>query len=80
VTDFETVVTDLLEGQYKQPIGIIGFNSTEGWARDVSADVAAELRLRCDLLLHDVPASLQDFLDRHDAIDQSQLMLPLRLV
>ena len=29
--DFEAVVIDLLEGQYKHPIGIFAFNSTEGW-------------------------------------------------
>jgi hypothetical protein len=33
-TDFETVVTDLLEGQYKNPIGIFAFNTAEGWARE----------------------------------------------
>jgi hypothetical protein len=78
-TDFETVVTDLLEGQYKNPIGIFAFNTAEGWSRDVFADVAIELRRRCDLQLRDVPAFLQDFVDRNDAIDRSQLSLPLRL-
>jgi hypothetical protein len=57
-TDFETVVTDLLDGQYKNPTGIFAFNAAEGWARDVSADVAAELRRRCDLQLCDVPSDL----------------------
>lgn len=78
-TDFETVVTDLLEGQYKNPIGIFAFNTVEGWSRDVSADIAAELRRRCDLQLRDLPSDLQDFVDRHDTIDRSQLSLPLRL-
>jgi hypothetical protein len=79
-TDFETVVTDLLDGQYKNPIGIFSFNTAEGCARDVSADIAAELRRRCDLQLRDVPSELRDFVDRHDAIDRSQLPLPIRLV
>jgi hypothetical protein len=79
-TDFETVVTDMLDGQYKDPIGIFAFNTAEGWSRDVSADIAAELCLRCDLQLRDLPSWLQDFVDRHDAIDRSQLALPLRLV
>jgi hypothetical protein len=30
-TDFETVVTDMLDGQYKNPIGIFSFNTAEGW-------------------------------------------------
>jgi hypothetical protein len=79
-TDFETVVTDLLDGQYSNPTGIFAFNTAEGWARDVSDDAAAELRLRCDLQLRDVPSALQDFVDRHDAVDRSQLVLQLRLV
>jgi hypothetical protein len=49
-------------------------------ARDVSAAVAAELRRRCDLQLRDVPSELQEFVDRHNQIDRSQLSLPLRLV
>jgi hypothetical protein len=77
-TDYETVVTDLLDGQYKNPVGIFAFNTAEGWARDVSADIASECR-RCDLQLRDVPSELQDFVDRHDAIDRAQLALPLRL-
>ena len=68
-TDFETVVTDLLQGQYKNPIGIFAFNTAEGWSRDVSADIAAELRRRCDLQLREPPAWLQYFV---------QLTLPLR--
>jgi hypothetical protein len=79
-TDFETVVTELLDGQYKNAIGIFVFNTAEGWARDVSADITAELRRRCDLQMRDVPSELQDFVDRHDAIYRSQLILPLRRV
>lgn len=80
-TDYETVVTDLLDGQYKHPIGIFSFNTAEGWSRDVSADVAAELRRRCDLQLSDPPSFLQDFLDRHTTpANRSQLSLPLRPV
>jgi hypothetical protein len=48
-TDRETVIQELLDGQYSNPIGVFGFNPLEGWARDVSADVAQELRRRCDL-------------------------------
>jgi hypothetical protein len=64
-TDFETVVLDLLEGQYKNPIGIFCFNPVEGWSRDVSEQIAAELRRRCDLQMRDVPPSIEDFVQRH---------------
>jgi hypothetical protein len=54
-----TSSTDLLDGQYKNPIGIFSFNSAEGWSRDVSADIAAELRQRGEFQLHDVPDFLR---------------------
>jgi hypothetical protein len=55
----------LLDGQYKKPIRVIGFNTAEGWSQDVSADVADELRRRCDLQLRDVPSSIEDLVERH---------------
>jgi hypothetical protein len=45
-TDLETVILDLLEGQYKDPVRVIGFNTAEGWSQDISVDVAHELRHR----------------------------------
>jgi hypothetical protein len=65
-TDLETVITYLLEGQYNNPVRVVGFNAAEGWARDVSADVADELRGRCGLEGAAVPAYLEAFVHRHD--------------
>jgi hypothetical protein len=42
--DLETVILDLLEGQYKNPVRVVGFNTAEKWSEDVSGDVAQELR------------------------------------
>jgi hypothetical protein len=78
-TDLEAV-TDILTGEYRSPIGVFAFNTAEGWSRDVSADIANELRRRCDLQLRDIPEPLQDFVDRHEASNRSQLMLPMRLL
>jgi hypothetical protein len=64
--DVETVIEDLLDGQYSNPVRVICFNVAQGWARDESADVAAEVRRRCDLQLRDVPSSIQDFVERHE--------------
>jgi hypothetical protein len=43
-----------------------------------SGDVAHALRRRCDLQLRDLPFYPLDFVDRHDAVNRSQLTLPLR--
>lgn len=79
-TDLEAVIGDLLEGQYKSPLRVVGFNTAEKWSQDVSADVAHELRRRCDLQQRDVPFFLQDFVDRHEGrYHDYQLPLPIRL-
>ena len=70
-----------LEGQYKNPIRVVSFNTAEHWSQDVSADVAQELRRRCDLQQRDVPFFLQDFVDRYEGrYHDIQLPLPMRLV
>jgi hypothetical protein len=80
-TDLETVISDLFTGQYDGADHVVSFNTAEGWSRDVSADIAAELRRRCDMQLAEPPAHLIEFLDRYDPLDhERQLALPLRLV
>jgi hypothetical protein len=60
-SDLETVILDLLEGQYKRPVRVVAFNTAEKWSQDVSADVAHELRRRCDLQLRDAPFFTSSF-------------------
>ena len=76
-TDLETVIQDLLGGQYSDPVRVIAFNTVERWSQDVSEDIAHELRRRCDLQLRDVPSGLQDFVECHEGHHRQ---LALRLV
>jgi hypothetical protein len=81
MTDLETVIQDLLTGQYKSPLRVVAFNTAERWSEDVSEDVAQELRRRCDLQMRDIPFFLQDFTDRYEGRYRDiQLPLPMRLV
>lgn len=78
--DLEAVIMGMLGGQYRNPISVIGFNVTEGWSQDASADVAQEIRLRCDLQGRDVPFYLEDFIERFEGrYHDVQLPLPMRL-
>ena len=60
--DRETLIRDLVEGQYSHPVRIVAFNTSEGWSRDVTMDIADELRRRYDEF-GEVPDSILDFLD-----------------
>jgi hypothetical protein len=75
--DLETLIVDLLDGQYNNPVRVIAFNTAEGWSQDVSEDIAQDLRRRCDLQQSDVPTSIQDFVEQHERYDRQQLTLRL---
>jgi hypothetical protein len=38
--DEATIVENILSGQYSHPLRVVAFNTAEGWARDVTEDVA----------------------------------------
>jgi hypothetical protein len=64
-TDLESVIKDLMSGQYNDPQRVIAFNTFEHWADDVSEDIAREIRRRADLGHEDVSSSIEDFVVRH---------------
>jgi hypothetical protein len=64
-TDLDAVISDLLEGQYNNPVSVVGFNVAEGWCRDASEDVARELRRRCANQAQELPSFLEEFVSRH---------------
>ncbi|MGY3696082.1 hypothetical protein ACVIGA_006162 [Bradyrhizobium sp. USDA 3240] len=71
--DLETVIQEMLAGEYSNPIRVAAFNTSERW----SEDIAREIQRRCDLQLTDVPSHLQAFVDRHASGDRRQLTLRL---
>jgi hypothetical protein len=44
--DRETVIRNLLAGEYSSPVRIVCFNLAEGWCRDATKDLADEVRRR----------------------------------
>jgi hypothetical protein len=60
--DRETLIRDLLAGEFNHPIRIIAFNASEGWCRDVSVGIADELRRRV-AEYDEIPESVLPFLE-----------------
>jgi hypothetical protein len=58
----ETLIRELVEGQYRHPVRIVAFNTAQGWSRDVTKDIADELRRRY-VEFGEVPESVLDFMD-----------------
>ena len=63
-SDRDTIVRNLISGEYKKPVRVVAFNTSEGWARDVTEDTARavidEARRR-GTLLH---GAIVDFVER----------------
>ena len=41
--DKATVIRDISDGQYSNPVRVVAFNTAEGWSRDVTEDIAREI-------------------------------------
>ena len=65
--DIETVIADLLSGQFSDPIEVVAFNTLEHWSDDLSKEIAKEIRCRCDIEGYDVPVYLDEFVGRASA-------------
>jgi hypothetical protein len=75
-TDLETLITDLMTGQFNDPVRVVAFNTAEHWSEDTSEDVAREILPRLDLAGDALPSSIAAFVDCHLGPDRQ---LTLRL-
>ena len=65
--ELDAVVAELLAGQYNAPVRVIAFNTLEHWRRDISKEVAEEIRVLCDIEGISVPEHISDFVERYTA-------------
>jgi hypothetical protein len=61
--DRETLIRDLIAGQYEHPARIVAFNTAQGWARDVSEEIAREIRDRASRKGEELGGSVQAFVE-----------------
>ena len=71
-TTLGSVVDDLLTGQYNNPVRVVAFNTSEGWSRDVSEDVAREVVRRVAGSGRHLAASSRQFVQTY--VDEDELL------
>jgi len=59
--DIETIVAELMSGRFNDPIRVIAFNTLEHWTKDITAEIAAEIWVRCDIEGEEMPEYIRDF-------------------
>ena len=75
--DLETIIADLMSGQFNEPMRVVAFNTLEHWSEDVTEYIAFEIQTRCDIEGAPVPEHIRDFVESFTGPNRQ---LTLRLV
>ena len=62
--DEETIIENILSGQYSHPLRVVAFNAAEGWARNVTEDIARAVLSRASTERRSIGVATQEFLVR----------------
>jgi hypothetical protein len=63
------IVESILSGQYSQPLRVVAFNTAEGWARDVTEDIARAALSKAQSERLPIAKVAQEFLERTLGVD-----------
>jgi hypothetical protein len=61
--DKASIVREIIEGQYNNPVRVVAFNTAEGWSRDVTEDIAREIKDRADRTGEQLSQGARDFIE-----------------
>lgn len=70
--DEKTVVENIIAGEYSHPLRVVAFNAAEGWARDISEDIARAIAEQERIRRRPLPQGAREFVERligEDAAD-----------
>ena len=67
--DEDTIIENILSGQYSHPLRIVAFNTVEGWARDVTEDIANAVQSKAQSEHRPIGKAVQEFLVRTLGVD-----------
>ena len=73
--DRESLIRDLMDGQYNNPVRIVCFNTAQGTSRDATLEIAQEIQDRVSRKGEEISPGLRDFieweLDRSKRLSQT---------
>jgi hypothetical protein len=67
--DEATIVEDILSGQHSHPVRVIAVNTVEGWARDVTEDIAQDVLSKAQRERRSISVVTQEFSVRTLGVD-----------
>ena len=63
--DLDTIVRNMISGEYRDPLRVVAFNIVEGWSRDVSEEIAYDVLDRAYDADTTLSVGAKRFIDRH---------------
>jgi hypothetical protein len=63
--DLDTIVRNMISGEYRDPQRVVAFNTAEGWSRDVSEEIAYDVLDRAYDADTTLSAGAKRFIDLH---------------
>jgi hypothetical protein len=63
-TDEKTIVENIINDEYSCPVRVVAFNTAEGWARDVTEDIALAVSSRARSENRSLSKVAQEFVER----------------
>ena len=61
--DRESLIRDLMGGQYNNPVRIVCFNTAQGTSRDATSEIAQEIQDRVSRKAEEISPGLRDFIE-----------------
>jgi hypothetical protein len=61
--DEKTIVGNIISGEYSHPLRVVAFNTAEGWARDVTEDIANAVLSRARSEQRRLGSAAQEFVE-----------------
>src|SRR3974390_3510867 len=71
--DEKSIVEGILRGEYERILRVVAFNADEGWARDVTRDIALKVVRAARQQNRKMSALTREFLERATGRDLSEL-------
>jgi hypothetical protein len=65
VSSVRDVVENIVSGEYNHPVEVVAFNLPEGWARDVSEDIAGLVVERARSQERKLAPGVRAFIEKH---------------
>jgi hypothetical protein len=62
-SDSETIVRNMIDGQYDRPLKVVALNPDEGWSRDVSEGIARDVAKRANTEARTLSSAVREFVE-----------------